>query len=446
MTQIHSPFALRTRQAGRVEALFYAFAICMAAGPFDRFIMEDSLSPLVRALAWAIIYGGFFAMMATHPWPTVRSIRAVWPLLLMPGLALLSVLWSGLPQQTATGSLQLGSMVVFGAFLGWRVDENRLLGLVVAVLALLAAANFVLVFASPYGVDLNGNAVGLFAHKNTNGETMAKLVAAASAVLVWGGSHRGPSSSRPDQSDKGSRRWALIGLALAIPMLAMSGSRTAWGAAVIGVVVVISLKARRFGVARRQWLGLSGLAVFCLAAVLWLVSGNDLVALVLEAADKDTTLTGRTDLWELAQGFFARAPILGHGYDGFWSDDATSDGAFVNSVLDSVINAAAAGNLRSFHNGFLEMAVELGFVGAALEAVLIAAVLVPVSRLLRLGRPAAAAFACALLIQVTLTNFSEVTVFVRHGFNLLLFSAFWARAGMLHQQKAGRGIEPLPSP
>jgi len=385
-------------------------------------------------VAWAIIYAGFLGMMAVHPGPAARSVRAVWPLLLMPGLALLSVLWSALPQQTATGALQLGSMVVFGGFLGGRIGEDRLLGLVVAVLALLAAANFVLVVASPYGVDLNGNAVGLFAHKNTNGETMAKLVAAAVAVLVW----RGGSS----------RRWALIGLALAIPMLGMSGSRTAWAAAAIGAAVVVLLKMRRFSVPHRQWLALSGLAALCLAGILWLLSGNDLVALVLEAADKDPTLTGRTDLWELAQGFFAQAPILGHGYDGFWTDDATSDGAFVNAVLDSVINAAAAGNLKSFHNGFLEMAVELGLVGAALEAVLIAAFLVPVARLLRLGRPAAAAFALALLVEVTMTNFSEVTVFVRHGFNLLLFAAFWARAGLLAQDAVenGRGGATGPSP
>jgi len=388
---------------GLAENAFYAFVLTMTAGPLDRLIVEHAVAPAARAAAWALIYAGFALVILRRPRHSLRGLAAAAPLMLMPAYALLSVLWSVQPQQTATAAVQLGASVIFGSVMGARIGAARLVTLVVAVLGALAVADLFAVFASPIGLDDNGNAVGLFSHKNTNGEVMAKLCLAALAILFWGG----------------PRVLALFALALALPMLALSGSRTAWVAAAAGTLALLLPCFRRLGAAARAVAVLGGVAVASVGGILWISSGIDVFAVFLEAADKDPTLTGRTVLWELAENAIRQAPIAGQGYDAYWQADITSNSAFVNSVVKE--------NVQSFHNGFLEIAVELGWIGVALEVALLAGFVIPVRELVRNGDPTAAAFALGLLAEIAITNVSEVSVFVRHGFNLFLLAALWAQ-------------------
>ena len=293
---------------------------------------------------------------------------------------------------------------VDGAVIGRRLGERRLLAMVVLVLGGLAGIDLWAVYGGPAGLDINGDAVGLFSHKNQNGAVMATLIVAGVAVLSWGG----------------TRLPAMMGLLLAVPLCLLSGSRTAWAAALAGTAAVFLPALARLRPPARIAVFVTAVAVLCLGGALSLRANVDAVGSVLAVVGKDATLTGRTVLWDLAKGYVEQAPVLGHGFNGFWSEDPSSDAAYVNGLLKE--------DFASFHNGHLEMAVELGIAGAALQIAVVLAFLRPVRQLLRTGDRGAAAFALAFFAVIALTSSSEVVLFLRHGFDLLLMSALWSAA------------------
>ena len=76
---------------------------------------------------------------------------------------------------------------------------------------------------------------------------------------------------------------------------------------------------------------------------------------------RDASLTGRTDIWPVALGGIADHPLFGYGYGVFWLPDgpytdylASSNWEFWNPV--------------HAHNGFLQLALDVGLVGATMFA------------------------------------------------------------------------------
>ena len=393
--------------AGLMERAFYSLVLVMASGPLDHLIIEKALSSGVRAAIWGGIYGGFLLITLRRPSLVGQSLRGAWPLLLLPALAGVSVLWSWLPMQTVTGTLETAAMVVFGGIVGNRVTERQLLGMVILALGAVATVNLWVVETSPIGLDINGDAIGIFSHKNENGAMMTVLLTACLASLVWGGPRFG----------------ALLASGLALLLLALSGSRTSWLAALAGTAVVFLLLLRRLTTPAKLAVLLLGCGAGTVLVMVLMATHADVVGSALALLGKDSTLTGRTVLWDLARRYFAHAPYLGHGFNAFWTEDLTSSAAFVNRVMKE--------DLASFHNGYIEMAIELGIVGAVLQVVLMVWFVQPLHRLLRYGDAAAAAFAAALLVVVVVASSAEVTLFVRHGFHLFLWAALWSRASLL---------------
>jgi exopolysaccharide production protein ExoQ len=409
------PQDMREVHAGWGELALYAFTLALATGPFDQLIQQHMMSEFQRAMSWGFIYAAFGLLLMVRPQIIRPAVSGPWLLYTLPVLALLSTAWSDEPLQTLVASLEMGASAAFGAIIGCRLSERQLLRLLVVVLTAVAAVDLAVVLGSPIGVDLNGNAVGIFSHKNVNGGVMSILCIAATAVLLWGG----------------PRFTALLGLALAGPLLILSGSVSSWLVAAVSVGMMFFLW---LPPTSRVVATLFGVAAICAIGAILMTYPIDAVGLLLNAVDKDATLTGRTVLWDLAYGYIREAPLLGHGFNGFWSTDPTSASAFVDRVLHQ--------ELPHFHNGYLETAVELGWGGAALEIALMAAFVLPLRRLFAYGDRAAAGFAVALLIAVVVGNLGEVVLFVRHGFHLILMAALWTRASRLVPAAVTVGEKP----
>jgi exopolysaccharide production protein ExoQ len=94
------------------------------------------------------------------------------------------------------------------------------------------------------------------------------------------------------------------------------------------------------------------LGAFC---VLFLGIGSDL----LKSAGRDSTLTGRYDIWHLAIGLDTN-PLLGTGYESFWL------GPRLEAVRKIYPN-----HVNQVHNGYLEVFLNVGWVGVTLLAVVI---------------------------------------------------------------------------
>jgi exopolysaccharide production protein ExoQ len=81
---------------------------------------------------------------------------------------------------------------------------------------------------------------------------------------------------------------------------------------------------------------------------------------VLEAMGRNPTLTGRTEVWQVILPF-AQDPLFGSGYESFWLGDRLMK---IGSMTSLGINEA--------HNGYLEIYLNLGWVGLILLGLVIA--------------------------------------------------------------------------
>jgi O-antigen ligase len=84
----------------------------------------------------------------------------------------------------------------------------------------------------------------------------------------------------------------------------------------------------------------------------------------------DSTLTGRTIIWDFAQYEIARSPLLGWGYQSFWlvpGSPAIEAPGWVKGMPNA-------------HNGYYDTMLEMGYVGLAFLLVFIIATLHAIGR------------------------------------------------------------------
>jgi len=86
----------------------------------------------------------------------------------------------------------------------------------------------------------------------------------------------------------------------------------------------------------------------------------------------DSTLTGRTIIWDFASAEIARRPLLGWGYQSFW---------LVGRDAPSVVDAPGwVKTMPNAHNGFYDTTLEMGYVGYYLLVIFIIATLHGIGR------------------------------------------------------------------
>ena len=139
--------------------------------------------------------------------------------------------------------------------------------------------------------------------------------------------------------------------ALAIFMLAgIGGAFSATSSAVltVGVVSVLTLYSMEHSRQKIANILLAG------TVILWLllIYSETLMPFLSALLKRDDTLTGRTDIWQMALMIAERHPFLGAGYGGYW-------------VTGNEISEAFSGYLTA-HNGLLDVYIETGIVGIIL--------------------------------------------------------------------------------
>ena len=131
---------------------------------------------------------------------------------------------------------------------------------------------------------------------------------------------------------------------------------------------------------------------------------------------KDSSFTGRTNLWVEAQNQISQKPYLGVGLEGFWQYDVGA------AQTLNEYDHKAAGTRLSFHNAHLEVLVHLGIVGySAFLFAIIAVITVTYYRLFK--RPDVPSIAFAVIIIISLiSSFVESSLF--GTFNIQAFAFF----------------------
>lgn len=267
-------------------------------------------------------------------------------------LAVLSSFWSDAMSVSLRASIQYMTHIVC-ALIAMRVisiktlTRGALIGITVVLL-------YSLLFGTYLFDALDGTTsfVGAFSSKNQLGfyASLGVLFAAASVLVLR---QRG--------------LWLPIagvaGLISAYSLLASQSATSAITTAAVVIMMAGLLPLWALSPGNRKMLFFAAVGLGGLFVVAALQFG--LFDAILGVFGKDTTLTGRTYLWQQGIEAAKRAPIFGVGYQGFWVPGFSD----AERLWDDFFISGRSG--FHFHNTYIEVVVENGFVGLILLVILL---------------------------------------------------------------------------
>jgi exopolysaccharide production protein ExoQ len=188
-------------------------------------------------------------------------------------------------------------------------------------------------------------------------------------------------------------------------------------------------------------LGLSGFGLFLI------LESSGILEAALRSFGKDTTLTGRTFLWQRAAQLIDLNPLLGVGYQAFWVQESVE----AEGLWRLGKNAARTG--FHLHNLYYATAVELGLVGVAVFGLTLVTVAVTIL-VNACRRPSLElAFFAALVVIFGSRAFIELDFLSPFSLGTLMLPLLWSYAaqapGLARRPVAVRrpaGFHPLVRP
>lgn len=264
-------------------------------------------------------------------------------------LLYLSAFWSTNYIITLEKALIMTSMLFFAVYFALRFSYKEHLSLMISTYLIFIIINFLLIFLFPnLGIsgEFPGAWEGIFNHKNPLGKSSALGV----LLMVFG---------FIEEKRALKKSFILIILSLLVILTIKSQSITA-----IASIILIALIALAGFILKKVSRKVKITAILILTALLLIASIIFILSYhsILGSLGKDSTLTGRTEIWNYlltsTNGYF----LKGHGFGGFWiMQDGPS--AKINLLLyDSIFHG---------HNGFLDTFIDLGAIGLGLLILII---------------------------------------------------------------------------
>ena len=313
-------------------------------------------SPIDRAVFMVLVAAGLAVVVARRG-QVGRILRKNWLILLFFSYAAFSICWSDEPFVTFKHWIKgVGDVLMILIVL---TEPNTM----DAIKRLVTRAGYVLlplsVLYMKYYPDMGRlltrswteEWIGVTGQKNTLGE----ICTVFGLGLLW--RFRGVYNNRQDP--KRRRQLVALGtvLGMVIWLLWMCNSMTSISALVLasGVMLLSTRPTFRRKPALMHVLVITALSVPAYA--LFLQSSGTLVGNL----GRDPSLTGRTQIWDVVLSVPV-SRLVGAGYETFW----------VGSRLQQVWGTAGMMTINEAHNGYIEMLVNLGWIGVALLGALIA--------------------------------------------------------------------------
>lgn len=390
----------------------YAIELCAHAALLS--LVATAVAGTLGAAAFVALAGLLF--MAT-PQRSMEDLLRYWPLLLLPVLAMLSTIWSDSPERSMRAGLQLLLTFVAAILICRRIGASAL------ILSLLAGYTFVCLLMVPDIPLALSRRLPLFSallgSKNQVAFASHILIALSLAVAT-------------DRTQPGFAR-LLSPLTFALGVLILTLAQSA-GAMTSLAVTMITFPAfmlfGRFNISLRIIILL--VALICVGVALLFLpdlvaAWNDFRVTVLK---KDATLTGRTYLWDVAARLSEERPWLGRGYYAFWRHgNIDAEGLWRWGGI-----ASRSG--FNFHNAYIEMQVDLGWVGLTL-LVAICGIVAALTITRLIVRPSAAlAFLLSYLLIIYLRGFAESILIAPFSLMslLLIAAAIYSTEGVTMAQ------------
>lgn len=286
------------------------------------------------------VYGVVALLLLVHRHEAMRQIqntKVIWAVVV---LAFVSVLWSAVPGFAFRRCLNMTASSGLGLYLACRYSQRRLLKLLGMATIVAIVCSVLIVLISPdLGIDsasTNYGWKGVFVQKNT----LARFMALGSFVFLF---------LALDSKRHRFVYWVSSALCACMIFAARSVTSALAIPILLGVIWLFS-----FARSRSFWRVLTptvfaGLGIAC--GLMLFVDSSNLFALV----GRDSTMSGRLDIWDAVWPKIMAHPWLGYGYSSFWLGMEGQSSADIWSLLRWPVPHS--------HNGFLDLVEELGVVG-----------------------------------------------------------------------------------
>jgi exopolysaccharide production protein ExoQ len=315
---------------------------------------------------------------------------------LLVGLGAASYFWSAAPDYTSDEMKAVFRSVLFAAYLATRYTPKEQMRIFAwsCGLAALLSLYYALLQPSIGTTVTNDQDVwrGIYIHKQYLGRTMT-LGAMVFFITAL---------------DSRKKRWLwLMGFGLALAMIWFSQSKTSL------VLLILSLSMLPLFTVVKQNYKLQTVLLIVTSLIggflaIFLISNFQ--SIVVDDLGKDTTLSGRVPVWNLAIQKGSEQPLFGYGYAGFWTSDES----------DSIINSTwASDEDRSTrfhaHNGFIDIFLQLGWAGLTVFILNFSLVFLRIVKLLTITKAMEYYYMLQILILMLLFNITESCTILSQG-------------------------------
>lgn len=214
-------------------------------------------------------------------------------------------------------------------------------------------------------------------------------------------------------------------LAMVIWLFVQANSVTAEACFFLAAALLLATNSR--SVARKQWL--VHVLVFALVAAPFAVLFLGIGSGTLESMGRDSTLTGRTDIWARVIAL-VHNPLVGTGFESFW----------LGSRLETMQRYQRG--LNEAHNGYLEIWVSLGWIGVLFLIVMIGRGYRNIINCFR-RNPDSGRLKLAYLLTLIVSSFTEAA-FRTESISWIAFLLITLTVPVEQFQGAPRAVEGLP--
>ncbi|WP_353258816.1 O-antigen ligase family protein, partial [Prochlorothrix hollandica] len=354
--------------------------------------------PTITLIRYGILLPGLVTFFL-QPKAVLNAIlqgKLAW---IVMAMATLSFAWS-VNSGSSFGSIrtELLPMSIFSLYLSIRFPLKLQFSILLIILQFVSFVSIFYAIAVPSigqhsaMTPWPGSWKGLFVHKNAFGSFMT-LTAGMIFIKIWFTQHKQPIIFVP--------------LLLLIIAALFSGSK---GALILSQVFCILI----FSYTLIRWRGKRGLIFIYILVVTSILVIGILTAIwnpLMLAIGKDPTMSARTEIWKYIRLQLSSSPILGFGRGAFWITPRFLSGIW-QATGDVPANA---------HNGFYELALDIGYLGLL---VFFASFFVNVGKALKLAYKAKKPeymWPLAFLTFIIMQNMLESFLMRQESFNWVMY-------------------------
>ncbi len=324
----------------------------------------------------------------------ISSNKLLWILM---GIVSFSFFWSVNPEQTLRFSIYAIGTTGFGLYLATRYTLREQMDLVGWTYGILLILSLLLAVAVPkYGLMAgvhDGALRGVFTHKNQFGAFMS-----LGGVVFFLNALRKQEYSWVN--------WILLAFCCGAMIMSLSTTAVGTFAFMLMLCLIYRIFRWRYEVMASAVLAVTIVGVATIIFIAGYVGSDSLFSSV----GKDTTLSGRTFIWQYVWDQIQLRPWLGYGLSAFWNGYEGPSGYVQLAMRIPVIYA---------HNGFLDIWLSIGLVGLIVFVVGFLLTTVQSLKLLRKTNTPEGFWPLLFLTYVLLSNLTEGTISTMNNF-------FWA--------------------